>query len=99
MSEATATGKTSDVSLLQDLGQRIAADAATVCNYLQENQLPLPSFRPDDLPTVLPLSSPSGVQEARQRLISASLEMLHLASGPSDFLPQLTTNVNRTDTT
>lgn len=94
MDEATATQETSNAPLLQGLGERIAVDAATVCNYLQENGQPLPSFQGDGPPAVIPFTSPSAVQEARQRLISASFEMLHLASEPSDFLPQMTANVS-----
>ena len=88
----------SGVAVLHRLGDRIAADAATISKYLQDSGHPLPSFQPDASPMVLPITSPAAVQEARQRLISAALEMFHLASGPSEFLPHLTTNVRTNQT-
>lgn len=98
MASAPIEKDSSNVPLLQDLGDRIATDATTVSQYLQEGGLPLPSFQPGAPPMVLPVPSPVVVQEARQRLISAALELFHLASGPGEFLPHLITNVRENKT-
>ncbi|MCJ1439430.1 hypothetical protein MMC27_008824 [Xylographa pallens] len=51
----------------------------------------IPTFESDGPSAILPAGSPQNVQEARQKLIAASLELAQLAIGPSEFLPNLAT--------
>ena len=80
---------------LDELSSTISKNANVLSQYLASNGLPQPSFRSDGPSTVLPSSSPENIQQARQDLISASLNILHLAIGPSEFLPNLATGVYR----
>lgn len=95
MTQTPTSHQESGVPHLQVLGEEIAADATVICEYLRRNGLPQPSHQADGAPSVLPLTSPSAVQQARQRLLAASLEIFHLASGPSELLPHLATSVRR----
>ena len=71
----------------------ITKNASIVSQYIDDNSLPQPSTSSDGPSTVLPSDSPEDIQRARQGLIAASLEMLQLAVGPSEFLPNLATGV------
>ncbi|KAL2191202.1 S-adenosyl-L-methionine-dependent methyltransferase [Thermothelomyces heterothallicus CBS 203.75] len=86
-----APGKGSSFPL-EELSWSITKNASIVSQYLDANHLSQPSFEADGPTTVLPNDAPRGIREARQNLISAALEILQLAIGPSDFLPNLTTN-------
>ncbi|GAB1312819.1 S-adenosyl-L-methionine-dependent methyltransferase [Madurella fahalii] len=77
---------------LEELSSEITKNASIVSKYLDANHLPQPSLDANGPSAILPNDSPQGIQQARQRLISASLEMLQLAIGPSEFLPNLTTS-------
>ncbi|KAK4122080.1 S-adenosyl-L-methionine-dependent methyltransferase [Parathielavia appendiculata] len=77
---------------LEELSWTITKNASIVSQYLDANHLPQPSLDADGPSTILPNDSPRGIQQARQRLISASLEILQLAIGPSEFLPNLSTS-------
>lgn len=79
---------------LEELSWKITRNASVVSQYLASNGLPQPSFDSNGPSTVLPNDSPQGIQQARQELISTSLELLQLAIGPSEFLPNLATGVN-----
>lgn len=79
---------------LEALSWTITKNASIVSQYLDANNLPQPSFDADGPIAVLPNESPGAIQQARQNLISAALEILQLAIGPSDFLPNLTTSVS-----
>ncbi|KAK4184776.1 O-methyltransferase-domain-containing protein [Podospora australis] len=76
---------------LEELSWTITRNASVVSQYLASNGLPQPSFDSKGPGTVLPKESPQDIQRARQELISASLELLQLAIGPSEFLPNLAT--------
>lgn len=81
---------------LEALSWDITRNASIVSQHLAGNDLPQPSFDCNGPVTVLPSSAPQYVREARQKLISASLEMLQLAVGPSEFVPNLALGVWRT---
>ncbi|GAM33863.1 hypothetical protein TCE0_013f01071 [Talaromyces pinophilus] len=76
---------------LEELSSSITDNARIVSQYLASQNLPQPSSRSDGPSTVLPKGSPQSIQEARENLIANSLEILHLAIGPSEFLPHLAT--------
>jgi 6-hydroxytryprostatin B O-methyltransferase len=78
---------------LEELSSSITDNARIVSQYLASQNLPQPSSRSDGPSTVLPKGSPQSIQEARENLIANSLEILHLAIGPSEFLPHLATGV------
>ena len=78
---------------LEALSSTIAHNASAVSNYLRANHVTQPSFDSDGPPAVVPNDSPPYVQQARHELIAAALEMVQLATGPSEFLPNLATGV------
>ncbi|KAJ5698619.1 hypothetical protein N7462_000624 [Penicillium macrosclerotiorum] len=76
---------------LDELSHSITKNAGIVSQFLTAHHLPQPSFNSDGPSVVLPTGSPQSVHEARENLIAAALEILHLAVGPSEFLPHLAT--------
>lgn len=78
---------------LEELSKTITKNALAVSQYLSANHLPQPSGNSDGPSVVVPSDSPQSIQQARQDLIAASLEMSQLAIGPSEFLPNLATGV------
>ena len=78
---------------LEALSSMIAQNASIVSNYLGSEHLAQPSFDSDGPCAVIPSDSPPNIQQARQNLIAAALEMAQLATGPSEFLPNLATGV------
>ena len=78
---------------LEALSLTIANNASIVSNYLESYQLAQPSFDSDGPCTVVPSDSPPNIQQARQNLIAAAQEMVQLATGPNEFLPNLATGV------
>ena len=79
---------------LEELSMSITKNASIVSQYLEANSLPQPSSSSDGPSAVVPSSSPQSIHQARQALIAASLEILQLAIGPSEFLPNLATGVS-----
>ena len=78
---------------LEELSWTLAKNAIVISQYLEAHHLPQPSFNSKGPSVVVPTSSPQAIQEARQKLIAASLEIFHLAVGPSEFLPNLAAGV------
>lgn len=93
MSTEWPNGKSKTTFPLEELSRTITRNASIVSQYLGANNFPQPSFNSDGPSTVIPSSSPQSIQEARQELIAASLEILQLAIGPSEFLPNIATGV------
>lgn len=79
---------------LEKLSHTITDNAKIVSQYLESQNLPQPSFRSDGPSAVVPKGSPQHIHEARENLITASLEIMQLAIGPSEFLPHLATGVS-----
>ncbi|GAB7350134.1 hypothetical protein MBLNU459_g0806t2 [Dothideomycetes sp. NU459] len=79
---------------LLDLSSTITSNAEIISQHLKNHALPQPSFLRDGPATVVPPESPAHVRKARQKLIAASLEILQLAIGPQEYLPNLATGVN-----
>ena len=90
---SSAVDLDSTVSPLEGLSSVITKNTSIVSQYLQANHLPQPSPEANGPVVVLPSDAPQDVQQARQQLIAASLEIFQLAIGPSEFLPHLATNV------
>lgn len=78
---------------LEHLSWRITQRASLVSQYLRANDLPQPSFERDGPTTIVPHDAPQYIRQAQHYLISASLELFQLATGPSDYLPNLATGV------
>ncbi|KAI9654521.1 MAG: hypothetical protein M1821_006611 [Bathelium mastoideum] len=76
---------------LEELSRTTTKDTSIVSQYLRANHIPQPSLNSDGPGIVIPRGSPQNVQHARQSLIAACLELLQLAIGPSEFLPNLAT--------
>ncbi|PWY71774.1 S-adenosyl-L-methionine-dependent methyltransferase [Aspergillus sclerotioniger CBS 115572] len=74
---------------LEELSWTITKNASIVSQYLAAHQLPQPSVHGDGPSTVVPSKAPPAIQQARQHLMAASLELLQLAIGPSEYLPNL----------
>lgn len=79
---------------LERLSSAISVNAFIVSRYLGTNHLPQLSFEAEGPSVIIPVNASPNVQLARQRLHSASLELFQLATGPSDFLPNLATGVS-----
>ncbi|KAI0435859.1 S-adenosyl-L-methionine-dependent methyltransferase [Xylaria telfairii] len=77
---------------LEELSWSITRNGSIISHHLAASSHPQPSFKSDAPSTLLPKDSPESVVQARENLISACLELLHLAIGPSDFLPNLATS-------
>lgn len=93
MSSEQASGASETTFPLEELSRTITKNAGIVSQYLGANHLPQPSLSSDGPSSVVPTGSPQSIQQARQNLIAASLELLQLAIGPSEFLPNLATGV------
>ena len=93
MSPELPNGVSDTILPLEELSRTITKNASIVSQYLRANHLLQPSCNSDGPSTVLPSGSPQSIQRARQNLIAASLEILQLAIGPSEFLPNLATGV------
>ena len=93
MSPKQPNGVSETAFPLEELSWTITKNASIVSHYLGQNNIPQPSLNSDGSSTVVPSGSPQSIQQARQNLIAASLEILQLAIGPSEFLPNLATGV------
>ena len=81
-------------SPLEELSSTITETAGTVSQYLASKNLPQPSLDANGPSVIVPGDAPPKVQVARQKLLSASLQLFQLATGPSEFLPNLATGVS-----
>ena len=93
MSPQQPNGVSETAFPLEKLSWTITKNASILSQYLEMNHLPQPSLDCDGPSTVLLSGSPHNIQQARQNLLAASLELLQLATGPSEFLPNLATGV------
>ncbi|EGE02689.1 O-methyltransferase [Trichophyton equinum CBS 127.97] len=71
---------------MDELSKSVALNASILSSELQEKGLP--SLDDESFPVSFPLLSPEG-SRARFELISAALDIVRLASGPSEFLGNL----------
>lgn len=78
---------------LERLSWTITKNASIVSQYLGTNHIPQPSLDCNGPSIVVPSESPHNIQQARQNLLAAILELWQLATGPSEFLPNLATGV------
>jgi 6-hydroxytryprostatin B O-methyltransferase len=93
-SNGVSSNGVSDKQPLVHLASAISENANIVSGYLVTNSLPQPSFEAGGPSVIVPVSAPPNVQLARQKLLAASLEIFQLATGPSEFLPNLATGVS-----
>lgn len=78
---------------LNDLADRVKANAAAITGFLQSNGFPQPSFERDAPAVTLPASAPIDAKKARQALMEDALRIFQLAIGPSEYLPNLAVGV------
>ena len=76
------------------LSNSISKNATTLTQYLHASQRPQPSFDDVGPSCVVPSDAPQDVANAQQRLIAAALDIVKLAAGPSEFLPNLAIGVS-----
>nr|WCR31483.1 O-methyltransferase [Talaromyces sp.] len=76
-------------SSLEILGDEVTRNVSILSKYLLQNDLPQPSFERSAPLTSIPPKSPAFVQQARQDLMDAALKLFQLASGPSEYIPNL----------
>ena len=93
MSSQQPNGVSETAFPLERLSWIITKNASIVSQYLGTNHIAQPSLDCNGPSTVVPSGSPHNIQQARQNLLAASLELLQLATGPSEFLPNLATGV------
>ena len=94
--DGTDNGGTKPVvkdDLLNELAGSISTNAQLLSTYLHSEGHPVPSFERDAAPKAVPASAPGEVQAAREALLDASMKMFQLASGPSEYLPNLAVQV------
>lgn len=76
------------------LSSSITKDAGILTQYLHTSQRPQPSFDDVGPSRVIPRDAPQDVANAQQSLIAAALDVVKLAAGPSEFLPNLAIGVS-----
>jgi len=74
---------------LEELAWKCTKNAVAVSQYLSAHDLPQPSHQPNGPSRTLPKDAPPSIQQARQSLMNAALELFQLAAGPSEFIPNL----------
>lgn len=79
--------------LLNELANSISTNAGLISTFLHSESHPIPSFQRDAATTAVPASAPGEIQAAREALLDASMKMFQLASGPSEYLPNLAVHV------
>lgn len=96
MSAEQPNGLSEPAFPLEELSWKITKNASVLSQYLGANNLPQPSLDGDGPSTVVPKDAPQHIRQSQQHLISASLELLQLAVGPSEYLPNLALGVTMT---
>ena len=79
---------------LHGLSGSIARNADIVTQYLHASERPQPSFDDVGPSRIIPSDAPQDVANAQQSLIAAALDIVKLAAGPSEFLPNLAIGVS-----
>jgi 6-hydroxytryprostatin B O-methyltransferase len=92
-SEEIKTGRAVKNELLNELASSISTNAQVLSTFLYSEGHPIPSFERDAAPKTVPASAPGEIQAAREALLDASMKMFQLASGPSEYLPNLAVHV------
>lgn len=93
-SSNTIMGSFTPDSTMEKLSSIISANVSIVREYLHSSSYPEPSFDRESPSTTLPAAAPENIRVARQALIEASLKLQQLATGPSEFLPNLAVGVS-----
>ena len=78
---------------LEELSWTITKNASVVSQYLDAHNLPQPSVEGNGPSNILSSGAPQHIRQSLQHLLSASLELTQLAIGPSNYVPNLATNV------
>ncbi|KAJ5504021.1 hypothetical protein N7463_006895 [Penicillium fimorum] len=91
-SEEIKAGRAVKNELLNELASSISANAQVLSTFLHSEGHPIPSFERDAAPKAVPASAPGEIHAAREALMDASMKMFQLASGPSEYLPNLAVN-------
>lgn len=90
MEDATTPPRlTTSLFPLEDLAWKCTKNAIAVSQYIHTHDLPQPSHEADGPSSTLPKDAPAEIQEMRQNLIESALQLLQLATGPREFIPNL----------
>jgi 6-hydroxytryprostatin B O-methyltransferase len=76
------------------LSNSITKNAGILTQYLHASQRPQPSFDDVGPSRIIPSDAPKDVANAQQSLVAAALDIVKLAAGPSEFLPNLAIGVS-----
>ncbi|GAW18307.1 hypothetical protein ANO14919_077820 [Xylariales sp. No.14919] len=79
------------VPRIAELSQRIAANTATICEYLSSNDLPYPSLG-IDTPLYGAVPDQPEMQALRQSILDDTAELRQLMLGPRDYLTSFVPN-------
>jgi 6-hydroxytryprostatin B O-methyltransferase len=92
-SEEIKSGLAVKNELLNEIASSISTNARVLSTFFHAEGHPIPSFERDAPPKTVPASAPGEIQVAREALLDASMKMFQLASGPSEYLPNLAVHV------
>ena len=79
---------------LEAYAEEICSSAKLISGYCSLQGHPHPSFDPQAPSVTLPPDAPLNVQQARQKIIDSSSSIQHLATEPSEYLPNLAVQVS-----
>jgi hypothetical protein len=82
------------LSPMEDLAFQIGTSTKTITEYLRSQNQRQPSFGRDAPTNIFPRDCPQEILKQRQSLVEASLKIFQLATGPSEFLPNLAVGVS-----
>lgn len=89
------SGATANASPLQNLTQDLGKNVQILTDYLRSAGLEQPSWDRHTPATVLPPDAPKDIQIAKELLMDQALQILQLASGPTEYLANVITGVSQ----
>lgn len=80
---------------LSHLADEVAVHARELQQYYDSSQSPQPSFHKDGPSNILPIDAPLEAHRARAKLVDAAFKLYQLATGPTEIMPNIRSNVIR----
>lgn len=81
---------------MEDLTKRLVRDVEALADYIRSAGGVQPSFDRCCPTSVIPQDAPPEAQMVRERIMDQCLKLLQLATGPSDYMINIQTNVRKT---
>ncbi|KAK7938002.1 hydroxyindole O-methyltransferase [Apiospora aurea] len=78
---------------MEDLARKLASDVEALSEYIRSTGGVQPSFDRSCPASVIPEDAPPEAQMARERIMEQCLKLLQLATGPSDYMINIQTNL------